>query len=161
MRILGIDPGTATTGFACIEHSRDQINIIAIGCIETAAGHALAERLHQIATDFEKLIKQTKPDQLAIEKVFFTKNVKTAIAVSHARGVFLSLAEKNGLKTREYTPSQIKLALTGDGAADKLQIQKMLQLICNLNQPPEPDDAADALALAICHSYNLNSALTH
>lgn len=152
MRILGLDPGTATTGFACIDVENSHIKLVDVGCIKTSSKLALADRLFELAEDLNKLLKKWRPDTLAIEKIFFAKNVKTGITVAHARGAIVYLAQKHNLEICEYSPTEIKIAVTGDGHADKLQIQKMVMMICNLDRLPKSDDAADALAIALCHS---------
>lgn len=151
MRILGIDPGTATTGFAIIEVDRKEMRLIDFGCIKTSRQMNAADRLHQIAQDIEKIIREGKPSVCVVEKIFFSKNVKTAIQVAEARGVILQHARHSHLEVFEYTPTEIKTSVTGDGTADKIQMQKMLQIIFKLNSLPKPDDAADAIAAAVCH----------
>jgi crossover junction endodeoxyribonuclease RuvC len=152
MIILGIDPGTAITGFGVIKSKKESFEYINCGCITTCAGLPLAGRLSCIYDDVKSLIKKYRPDVVAMEELFFFKNVKTAMTVSHARGVLVLAAQKSGLPIFEYTPLQIKQALTGYGRADKKQIQEMVKGILNLNKIPKPDDAADALAVAICHA---------
>lgn len=149
MIILGIDPGLATTGYAVIEMDKKKNPIhIAWGCITTSAGIPTPDRLMQIRENLLKIIVTSKPHRAVVEKLFFEKNAKTAMAVGEARGAILTcLAEKN-VPILEITPLQAKSALTGHGNADKKQVQKMLTLIFKLDAPPKPDDAADALALA-------------
>lgn len=155
MRILGIDPGTATTGFGIIEITGRNLELLDFGCIKTSQLLSSADRLHQIAEDFKNIIQQWHPNMCAVEKIFFAKNIKTAIKVAEARGVILQNAQKWNLDIYEYSPSEIKIAVTSDGKADKKQVQKMVQLILKLNFIPEPDDAADALAIAICHAQSI------
>ena len=154
MIILGIDPGTATTGFGVIKIENNQIKLLDYGHIETSKNTPLQERLSQITQDLEIIINQWQPTEFAIEELFFSKNVKTAMSVAHARGSIIQKASEKGYKINEYKPNTIKQNICGDGKADKKQIQKMIQLILNLEKPPKPDDAADALAIAICH-YNM------
>ena len=154
MKILGIDPGTATTGFGLINYNKGKFDFLDCGCILTKAGLPLAERLNIIAQDLQKLIKGMKPDEVAVEELFFFNNAKTALAVGHARGVILQILAEHGLEPKEYTPLQIKQAITGYGKADKAQVQKMVKTILNLNYIPKPDDAADGLAIAITHAQS-------
>lgn len=155
MRILGIDPGTATTGFGVIDADKEIIKLVDFGCIKTKPKIEASIRLDQIAQDLKMIIHELAPEVLAIEKLFFAKNVKTAIAVAEARGVILQNACHFGLTTFEYSPTEVKTAITGNGQADKLQMQKMLRMILRLPSEPKPDDAADALAVALCHAQNL------
>jgi crossover junction endodeoxyribonuclease RuvC len=154
MTILGIDPGTAITGFGVIRKKSSKIKYVKCGCITTCAGLPLPERLDCIYKDVMNLVRENKPEVVAVEELFFFKNVKTAIEVSHARGVIVLAAQKSGLPIFEYTPLQVKQALTGYGRADKKQIQSMVKNILGLNEVPKPDDAADALAVAICHAHS-------
>ncbi|MBI2463852.1 crossover junction endodeoxyribonuclease RuvC [Candidatus Peregrinibacteria bacterium] len=155
MRILGIDPGTGTTGFGIIDVTGINLQLLDFGCIKTSQLLSAADRLHQIAEDFKSIMQQWNPQTCAIEKIFFAKNIKTAIKVAEARGVLLQNARKWNLDIYEYSPSEVKIAVTSDGQADKKQVQKMVQLILNLNYMPEPDDAADALAIALCHAQSM------
>ena len=148
--ILGIDPGLADTGYGVIEKTKSQITNIDFGCINTRAGVPEDQRLVEINKSINQLIKKYKPDIIAVEKLFFGKNVKTAMSVSQARGVIILAAGENKLELVEYTPLQIKQALTSYGRATKDQIKAMVKIILNLAQPPKSDDAADALAIAIC-----------
>jgi len=150
MIIIGIDPGTATTGYGIIKKENDNLKMIDYGCIKTEQKFSTAERLEQIDQQLTKLIKKHKPQKMAIEDIFFFKNVKTVIKVSQARGVILSRAAQMKILIDEYTPLQIKQAVTGYGRAEKIQVQKMVKLLLNLKEIPKPDDAADALAAAIC-----------
>ena len=151
MRIIGIDPGTATTGWAVVEEVKKNPRLIACGCINTSKFNSDAERLVEIGRDIGSLIKKYKPDEAAIEDLFFFKNLKTAITVAQARGVILYEIKKNGVSLSNYTPLQVKQALTGYGRAGKKQIQIMVKNILKLRSAPKPDDAADAVAIAICH----------
>ena len=159
MRILGIDPGYATIGFGLVEADRAQLHMVTYGAITTPAGLPLSRRLYQIGTDMEELIAQLKPDVIAIEELFFNTNITTGIAVAHGRGVLLYAAEKCGIPLYEYTPSQVKLAVTGYGKAEKHQVMDMTKRLLKLKAIPRPDDAADALALAVCHARSYTSRL--
>ncbi|MBI3983681.1 crossover junction endodeoxyribonuclease RuvC [Candidatus Microgenomates bacterium] len=152
MRVLGIDPGTAITGYGLVDSSKGGIQFVAGGVIRTAGKQLLAPRLLEIFNGTTQLIAEYQPDQMAIEILYFAKNVTTGMAVSHARGVVLLAAAQAGLPVAEYTPSQVKQALTGYGKADKKQMQAMAQRLLKLSDLPKPDDAADALAVAICHT---------
>lgn len=152
MIILGIDPGTATTGFAIIEVKKNQSRLLSSGCIITSKEKTNAERLEIIYKDICKIILDFKPKVLACEKIFFFKNAKTVISVAQARGVILLAGKLAGLKVAEYTPLQVKQALTSYGRADKQQIQEMTKTLLNLKFVLRPDDAADAAAVAICHT---------
>ncbi len=159
MRILGIDPGYATIGFGLIEAARGQARMLHYGAITTPAGLPLSRRLYQISADMEELIGQLKPDVIAIEELFFNTNITTGIAVAHGRGVILCTAEKCGVPLFEYTPSQVKLAVTGYGKAEKRQVMDMTKRLLKLSAVPRPDDAADALAIALCHARSATSRL--
>ena len=150
MIILGIDPGFARTGYGVIEEKNKNLRMLDYGCLSTPAGLIFEKRLKKIREGLVDLIKKYKPDVCAVEKIFFCKNAKTAIDVGQARGVVILTAAEKNLKIREFTPLQVKQSLTGYGKAEKQQIQKMVKLILNLKEIPKPDDAADALALAIC-----------
>lgn len=152
MRILGVDPGTGLTGFGVIDAQRGSYRLVDGGVIKTTPNSALAERLNIIYEDISGVIAETRPDVVSVEKLFFAQNVTTAIAVSHARGVILLAAEQARLAIAEYTPLQIKQALTGYGRAQKAQIQEMVKAVLKLKSLPQPDDCADALAAAICHA---------
>ena len=152
MRILGIDPGLATVGWGVIDVINGKPKPVAYGVILTPKENKLPERLQIIEEDLKSLIDKFKPDEIAIEELFFNDNVKTAINVAHARGVILITCIKECGKLFEYTPLQIKQALTGYGRAEKRQIQEMTKTFLNLPKIPKPDDAADALAVALTHS---------
>lgn len=152
MRILGIDPGTGILGFGVIEVVKNKSRLVTAGVIKTPAHTPLDERLEEIFDGLNEIIAETKPDQASIEKLFFARNVTTAMGVSHARGVAMLACKKAGLEIAEYTPLQIKQTLTGYGKADKKQVQEMVRLQLGLKEVPRPDDAADALAAAITHS---------
>ncbi|MDZ7611779.1 MAG: crossover junction endodeoxyribonuclease RuvC [Candidatus Moranbacteria bacterium] len=150
-KILGIDPGTATTGWGIVQEIENQSQVIAYGCIETTKMDADNLRLKEVADDIRNIIEKHKPDEVAVEGLYFFKNLKTAIKVAQSRGVLLLVPTEMKLPVFEYTPLQIKQALTGYGRADKKQIQYMVQNILKLKKIPKPDDAADALAVALCH----------
>lgn len=155
MRIIGIDPGTGILGFGIIEVSGGKVTLVDGGVIKTPSTDTDAERLKTIFEELTGIIKTTKPEAMSVEKLFFAQNVTTAMTVSQARGVVLLAGTQAGLKISEYTPLQIKQALTGYGRADKKQIQEMVRVILNLKTAPKPDDCADALAAAICHSMTM------
>ena len=159
MRILGIDPGIATIGFGLLEAERGQVKMITYGAVTTPAGLPLSRRLYQISLDMEELIGQLKPDVISIEELFLNTNITTGIAVAHGRGVILCAAEKSGIPLFEYTPSQVKLAITGYGKAEKRQVMDMTRRLLHLKAVPRPDDAADALGLALCHARSSTSRL--
>ena len=159
MIILGIDPGFAIVGFGILESERGRQRLVRCGAITTPAGLPLSKRLYQIGTDMEDLIGQLKPDVISIEELFFNTNITTGIAVAHGRGVLLYAAEKCGVPLYEYTPGQVKLAVTGYGKAEKRQVMDMTKRLLKLKAVPRPDDAADALALALCHARSFTSRL--
>ena len=159
MRILGIDPGVATIGFGLVEADRAQVHMVTYGAITTPAGLPLSRRLYQIDRDMEELIGKLKPDVMAVEELFFNTNLTTGIAVAHGRGVILCAAEKCGVPLYEYTPGQVKLSVTGYGKAEKRQVMDMTRRLLHLKAVPRPDDAADALALALCHARSFTSRL--
>ncbi len=153
MRILGIDPGTGILGFGVIDVSAGgKLSMVTAGVITTPAHTPLEDRLVEIYDGLTEIIGETKPQVMSIEKLFFARNVTTAMSVSHARGVAMLAGSKGGLEISEYTPLQIKQTLTGYGKADKKQVQEMVKIQLGLKQIPRPDDAADALAAAITHS---------
>lgn len=155
MRIIGIDPGTGILGFGIIEVVKGKPVLVDGGVIRTPVKEDDAVRLQTIYDELTDIIAETRPDEMAVEKLFFAQNVTTAMTVAQARGVVLLTAMQAGLKIAEYTPLQIKQALTGYGRADKKQIQEMVRVVLNLKEVPKPDDAADAIAAAITHSMNL------
>ena len=159
MRILGIDPGIANIGFGLVEAEKGKVSMLTYGAITTPAGVPLSKRLYQIDQDMEQLINQLRPDVISIEELFFNTNITTGIAVAHGRGVLLCAAERCGVPLYEYTPSQVKLAVTGYGKAEKRQVMDMTRRLLKLNAVPKPDDAADALALALCHARSFTSRL--
>ncbi len=156
MTILGVDPGVARVGYGLVKKtSNNNLKLIDYNCIETDKELPIAQRLSQIDKQLKKIIKENKPEQVAVEDIFFFKNLKTVIAVSQARGVILARAAKMRIPVIEYTPLQIKQAVTSYGRADKTQVQKMVKLLLKLKQIPKPDDAADALATAICCAHSV------
>ena len=159
MRILGIDPGIAIVGFGLIESNRGSVRMLQYGAVTTEAGLPLATRLVQIENDMTALIAQLKPDEIAVEELCFSKNITTRIAVAHGRGVILCTAERLGIPIFEYTPMQVKQAVAGYGLADKKQVMDMTKRLLKLKAVPKPDDAADALAIAICHARSATSLL--
>jgi crossover junction endodeoxyribonuclease RuvC len=150
MRILGIDPGTGIMGFGVIDTGRKP-KLVDAGVIRTKVHQAESERLLIIFDGLHEIIKATKPAMVSVEKLFFARNVTTAMSVAQARGVVLLVAQQHGLPIAEYTPMQIKQSVTGYGKADKKQMQEMVRLLLNLKEVPKPDDAADALAAALTH----------
>ena len=159
MRILGIDPGVAIVGFGLIESDRGTLRMLQYGAITTPAELPLAARLAQINRDIEELIGTFRPDEISVEELFFSKNITTGIAVAHARGVILCAAEKKKIPIYEYTPMQVKQAVAGYGLADKKQVMDMTRRLLKLKSVPRPDDAADALAIALCHARSATSLL--
>ena len=159
MLTLGIDPGTATTGFGLLHEQDDKLVYLDHGVILTSKTESPQARLRLIYLELKRLITKHKPDAIAVEKLFFGVNSKTAIAVGQARGMSLLAAAEMRVPVAEYTPLQVKMAVTGYGKADKLQVQQMIKTLLALKEIPKPDDAADALAVALCHlnSYKLMS----
>jgi crossover junction endodeoxyribonuclease RuvC len=154
LRVLGVDPGTATTGWAVVEKRNDQLFPLGFGFIQTNKNRTESERLLEISCDLEKIINKFHPQESATERIFLFKNQKTVIQIGQARGAILLTLEKMGVKLSSYTPLQVKQAVTGYGRAEKKQVQFMVKKILNLKSTPEPDDVADALAIAICHLNN-------
>ncbi len=155
MLTLGIDPGTATTGYGLIRESDDgTLQVVDYGVIQTPADILMPERLLELFHQLQQLILLHRPDTGAVEKLFFEKNVRTAITVGQARGVALLALAEAGLTIGEYTPLEVKQAVTGYGGADKNQVQQMVKTLLSLPEIPRPDDAADALAVAICHIHS-------
>ncbi|MCL2086990.1 MAG: crossover junction endodeoxyribonuclease RuvC [Oscillospiraceae bacterium] len=154
MRIIGIDPGYATVGFGIIDSVKTKLTTVAYGAVTTRANTPFESRLLEIYDDITGILDSYKPNFAAIERLYFTTNQKTAIEVAHARGVIILAAKQRGLKIFEYTPLQVKQSVTGYGKAAKRQVQELTKRILNLSVLPKPDDAADALAIAICHAHN-------
>ena len=152
MRIIGIDPGTGILGFGVIDFSRGKLKMVTAGVVTTPAHTPIDERLEDIFDSLTEIIAETNPDVMSIEKLFFARNVTTAISVAEARGVAMLTGRKAGMPIAEYTPLQIKQTLTGYGKADKKQVQEMVRLNLGLKDVPKPDDCADALAAAITYA---------
>ncbi len=158
MRIIGIDPGTAICGYSVLDYIGNKFTLLDYGVVTTPANSDLEKRLYTIYQELKELIEKHQPQFLAVEELFFNTNAKTALSVGHARGVILLLGAMMGLEVFSYTPLQVKQSVVGYGRAEKKQIQEMVKLILNMEKIPKPDDAADAIAVAICHghSYKLN-----
>jgi len=152
--VLGIDPGTAITGFGLVREEEEGLALVAYGVITTAANQPLPERLQLIYQGLAQVTRQHQPQQAAVEELFFSRNARTALSVGHARGVALLALADAGLPIYEYKPLEIKQAITGYGGADKGQVQEMVRLLLNLDHVPQPDDAADAVAVAVCHIHS-------
>jgi len=152
--LIGIDPGTATTGYGVIEKRGDRLSFVDCGVISTPSGDEAPTRLKAIYDQFNALLDQYKPEAVATERLFFSNNVTTGIPVSRALGVILLAIAQRGLPWTEYTPTQVKSAVVGVGRAEKKQMQFMVTRLLNLREVPKPDDAADALAIAICHAHS-------
>lgn len=159
MRILGIDPGIATIGFGCVQADKQRFTLVNCGVITTPAHTPLSARLEQIYDDMTQLLDLFKPDAVSIEELFFNTNITTGISVAHGRGVILLACKKAGVDIYEYTPLQVKQSVVGYGLADKHQVMEMVRRICSLKAAPKPDDAADAVALALCHLRSSTSLL--
>lgn len=159
MLILGIDPGFATIGFALLQVERGAQRLVNCGVITTPAGSPLPTRLLQISKDMEELLTAFRPDAMAVEELFFTNNITTGISVAQARGVILLEAERRSVPIFEYSPSQVKMAVTGYGKAEKRQVMEMTKRLLHLSAIPRPDDAADAVAIALCHARSFTSRL--
>ena len=160
MRILGIDPGLATVGFSIVDVEKSRMRLVTCGVISTPAHTSLSSRLDRIFEDMNDLISSFSPDVISIEELFFNTNITTGIAVAHARGVILLSAYRAGVQVFEYTPLQVKQAVVGYGRAEKNQVIDMVRRILALPAAPKPDDAADAVALAICHARSSTSLLS-
>lgn len=156
IKILGIDPGTGILGWGLIEKCGDEIKPLKYGCVITPPNTDKMKRLLHIYNSLCDIIEKNQPDEVAVEELFFFKNAKTVISVAEARGVAIITGLKYGLPVFEYTPLQVKQALTGYGRADKKQMQEMVRIVCDLKDCPRPDDAADALAVAITHAQTNN-----
>ncbi len=151
MLVIGIDPGLATVGFGVIRTEKNVIIPVSYGCIKTSAGKQTPERLLDIYTETIALFEKYSPEAIAVEKLFFNKNVTNAMSVSEARGVIFLAAQQRDIPIFEYTPLQVKQAITGSGRADKKQMQEMIRRLLDLKEIPKPDDAADGLSIALCH----------
>ncbi len=161
MRIIGIDPGYAIVGFGILEYVGNKFKVIDFGAITTQAGVSFEERLKIIYDDLAYVLDKYKPDQMGIEKLFFTTNQKTGIDVAQARGVIVLSAVERKIIIGEYTPLQVKQSVVGYGKAEKKQVQEMTRQILSLKEVPKPDDTADALAIAICHGHSAHSATAY
>ncbi len=155
MRILGIDPGFATVGYGIVNYDGNKFSACDYGVITTLARTPFEDRLEQLYDELTKIIEFYNPETVAFEELFFNTNLKTGIQVAHGRGVLFLAAIKKGLKCYEYTPLQVKQAVVGYGRAEKQQVMAMVKLLLNLEKIPRPDDAADALAVAICHAHSI------
>ena len=155
MVILGIDPGSVITGFGAIETESRETRLIGCGCIRTNAKTPFAERLRKIYGELAGTLSHYHPDEVAVEDVFYSNNVKTALKIGHARGVILLAAADAGLPIAEYSPREVKQAVVGSGSASKQQVQFMVKNILTLKEAPQPYDATDALAVALCHAHRL------
>jgi crossover junction endodeoxyribonuclease RuvC len=156
--VLGIDPGTAITGYGLVREDEAGLTLVDYGVITTAAGQPLPERLQAIYQGLAQVAREHQPQQAAVEELFFSRNVRTALSVGHARGVTLLALADAGLAIHEYKPLEIKQAITGYGGAGKQQVQEMVRLLLNLDTVPQPDDAADAVAVAVCHIHSARMA---
>ena len=159
MRILGIDPGYAIVGYGIIEHSGNKFKTIESGAVTPKAGEDMFDRLKKIYDDISEIIERVKPDSMAVEELFFNSNQKTVINVAQARGVLGLAAKNNGLPIFEYTPLQVKQAVVGYGSAEKHQVMDMTRRILKMEKVARPDDAADAIAIALCHARSATSLL--
>ena len=151
--VLGIDPGLSRCGYGVVRRDGHRLVPVAFGVLRTPTDHGLAERLAQLFEDLDALLDDVRPVAVAVERVLFQANARTAISVGQASGLALVAAARRGIPVTHYSPNEVKLAVTGYGAADKAQVQAMVARLCNLDAPPSPPDAADALALAICHLW--------
>jgi crossover junction endodeoxyribonuclease RuvC len=151
--VLGIDPGTARLGYGLVERQGSALTMLDYGCLETINDRPLSQRLLIIHEGIDDLIRTYQPEAVGVERLFFNKNVQTAMAVGQARGVVLLVAAQHGLPVLEYGPHEVKLAVTGYGRAPKDQVQRMVQLVLSMEHIPKPDDAADALAVAVCTAH--------
>lgn len=157
MRILGIDPGTAIVGYSILDFEKNRFTLVKYGCIYTDKILLMEDRLLQIFNELESIIKEFSPQYMSVEELFFFKNNKTVISVGQARGVIILAGKKNNLQISSYTPLQVKMGITGYGKADKKQVQLMVQKLLKLDEIPTPDDAADAIAVAITHANSLTN----
>lgn len=154
MRVLGIDPGYARCGFGVVESEGSRLKALDYGVFETAAGTPFEERLLYIADGVDKLVEHFRPEVMAVEELFFARNTTTAMGTAQARGVIMLSAARHEIPVYEYKPAQVKLSVTGYGRADKKQVQEMIKILLNLQQIPDLDDAADALAVAVCQAHH-------
>jgi crossover junction endodeoxyribonuclease RuvC len=156
--VLGIDPGTAATGYGIVERAGTRLRMVDYGCFETLPTQALPDRLMHIHRAVAELIEMHRPASIGVERLFFNRNVQTAFAVGQARGAVLLAAAQAGLPVFEYGPHEVKIAVTGYGRAGKAQVQRMVQIVLDMEDLPRPDDAADALAVAICLAHTIRPA---
>jgi crossover junction endodeoxyribonuclease RuvC len=156
--VLGIDPGTAITGYGLVHEQDDGLSLVECGVVTTPSSQPLPERLQTIYRSLSDVIRRCQPEQAAVEELFFSRNVRTALSVGHARGVALLALADAGLPIYEYKPLEIKQAVAGYGGADKQQVQEMVRMLLNLDRVPQPDDAADAVAVAVCHIHSARMA---
>jgi len=154
MIIMGIDPGFAITGYGIVKYEGNKFSPVEYGAVLTKAGESFAGRLLKLDNEIGEIIRRFRPDAIAVEELFFNKNIKTAITAAHGRGIVLAAAARSGTDVFEYTPLQVKQAVVGYGRAEKAQVQQMVKVILNLPEIPKPDDTADALAVAICHGHS-------
>lgn len=154
MRVMGVDPGTARTGFGIVDFLAERFTVVEYGYIQTSAGTSLPGRLQLIYEELQKIITKFRPGRFAVEELFFNKNSRTAMSVGQARGVTVLAAARSGLLVAEYTPLQVKQAVVGYGQATKQQVKYMVKVILGLPEPPAPDDVTDALAVAICDAFS-------
>ena len=154
MRVLGIDPGTAITGYGLVDEVEQGLTLVGCGVLTTPSDQPLPVRLQQIYRGMLSVIERHQPEAAAVEELFFSRNVRTALSVGHARGVVLLALAEAGLPIFEYKPLEIKQAIAGYGRADKQQVQEMVRMLLSLDQAPQPDDAADAVAVAVCHLHS-------
>lgn len=157
MRVFGIDPGSGRTGYGCIDSDGSRLRFVACGAIAAVPGAALPEKLSRIHSTLKELLATHRPDCVAIENLFHAKNARSALILGHARGVAMLAAVDAGLPVIEYTPAEVKVAVVGYGRAEKNQMQQMVKLLLGLDTAPTPHDAADALAIAICHLHSATS----
>lgn len=151
MIVIGVDPGLATVGFGVLHSDKGKISPVSYGCIRTSADKETPQRLLEIFDEITVLFNKYRPQAIAVEKLFFCKNVTNGLSVSEARGVIFLAAQQHNIPVHEYTPNQVKQAITGSGRAQKKQMQEMIKRLLDLDEIPEPDDAADGLSIALCH----------
>ncbi len=156
MRVLGVDPGSLKSGYGIVDEHNTQLTVVEYGVIKTTSKAPLAQRLLRISTRLQELIEHYAPQEVAVEDVFVAKNAKTSLKLGQARGAILLTAAQAGLPVMEYTPLEVKQSVVGYGRADKFQVQQMVKVLLKLDSIPRPDDAADALAIAICHHHSAN-----
>jgi crossover junction endodeoxyribonuclease RuvC len=154
VRVLGIDPGTAITGYGVVDENEQGLALVDCGVVTTPAGEPLPQRLQRIYRGLAGVVDQYRPEVAAVEELFFSRNVRTALSVGHARGVALLALADAGLAIFEYKPLEVKQAVAGYGGADKHQVQEMVRMLLSLDEVPRPDDAADAVAVAVCHLHS-------